>query len=1032
MSLPPSSPPPPTDVEDNEFDDETLTIDSDSEDGIKTPTGKKLWTHGQLVYADGSDPGVIWTDPITGDTPTHNHIIREKSTRKQLQTIASKHLPQPVTKAQHITLSMKGLSRHGINTYDVMDHIFNPKNKQGFFRYHGFFNRAGNLTNILNHFASRRNPESVRDELDAWAMKHVRSMMRKEARDITASGMLQSIKQPLNASTVLDFDLAHVFQVLKERTACVTTYILTGITKSRRRENDEEDREEVSDRDRRTQLVTASVILSCLGEYSIKNNFHKRIMGLYLYSTGSQRQQISVLSHVGITESYSNLIAKDTRSKSTREKDAVQERDSSTVAGESATQNGATVTTSADPTTKASLAPARVSGPRPGTLRQLSTSCRGVTRSVTSVGLYGTVWDNINMNYVNAEQIIGRHTTQENGTCATVWPLHKATAQDMELKSLVDSFDKAGPLTIDHILHTNQEASFFRKCLIYTILRIILQYGGEGFHKFADDLAQTAPKSPECIDLHQTPLYTLPAMDIDESTIVGNAEVDEAIVKELGIREHWWFAKWWRLICGDQLSVARLQSLASLRAGKEGGYSGFGWLVLMTGLFHVKIADMHGMFTAHWGKNNAGSNPGCLAFHNTQLHRLPISPTSLPTFRTCRDLVFTSLYARVLHCLLLVSGKASLEDYLKEDIDWTVLHGHACQIFDTYANSKTVEDLRNNRSEGVSKGDMIYENALLFMRDALISREFSDAIKAGDSGRVVLVLKTWALSFRANGRTKYAHEMLILIHNLSVVWPPAVKAIVLNNWLLNPTGRPNSWVEVDLVQEHFNFWIKSYYKAHGSNASWEWLGMIAPCVPVLRHLANMMKGALGVDVGTKHAPPNLTNDIEVLMKSLKENGVYQLDTNRKPLEDDDAPVVDTITTGLTSLTQTTSNPIDEYNRTFVRLQRRRRMTPVVGNPSTQAESSTQTTADEMIVETASSEGQQQPTTAEVDDNLPEEVHESDSDPDDLEDDVDYGEDDLEEEEDPTLERNSAKDVSMDMDNDWEGEEGLDIELLMLG
>jgi hypothetical protein len=32
--------------------------------------------------------------------------------------------------------------------------------------------------------------------------------------------------------------------------------------------------------------------------------------------------------------------------------------------------------------------------------------------------------------------------------------------------------------------------------------------------------------------------------------------------------------------------------------------------------------------------------------------------------------------------------------------------------------------------------------------------------------------------------------------------------IVLNNWLLNPTGGRLTFVEADLVQEHFNFWIK--------------------------------------------------------------------------------------------------------------------------------------------------------------------------------------------------------------------------------
>jgi hypothetical protein len=32
--------------------------------------------------------------------------------------------------------------------------------------------------------------------------------------------------------------------------------------------------------------------------------------------------------------------------------------------------------------------------------------------------------------------------------------------------------------------------------------------------------------------------------------------------------------------------------------------------------------------------------------------------------------------------------------------------------------------------------------------------------------------------------------------------------IVLKNWLLDPSGLPNSFVEMDLVQEHLNLRIK--------------------------------------------------------------------------------------------------------------------------------------------------------------------------------------------------------------------------------
>ena len=70
---------------------------------------------------------------------------------------------------------------------------------------------------------------------------------------------------------------------------------------------------------------------------------------------------------------------------------------------------------------------------------------------------------------------------------------------------------------------------------------------------------------------------------------------------------------------------------------------------------------------------------------------------------------------------------------------------------------------------------MVYENAILFMRDALLSREFTDAIKANDPGRIILVLRMFALSFRGNGRVKYAYEMLHIIHHVKHIWPDAVR-----------------------------------------------------------------------------------------------------------------------------------------------------------------------------------------------------------------------------------------------------------------
>ncbi len=73
---------------------------------------------------------------------------------------------------------------------------------------------------------------------------------------------------------------------------------------------------------------------------------------------------------------------------------------------------------------------------------------------------------------------------------------------------------------------------------------------------------------------------------------------------------------------------------------------------------------------------------------------------------------------------------------------------------------------------------MVFENAVYFLRDALLLREFTDAIKAGDSEHVVLVLKVFTLSYRRSGRLKYAYETLNFLHNYTHVWPKSLRCIV--------------------------------------------------------------------------------------------------------------------------------------------------------------------------------------------------------------------------------------------------------------
>ncbi|KAJ7817342.1 hypothetical protein B0H13DRAFT_1922966 [Mycena leptocephala] len=387
---------------------------------------------------------------------------------------------------------------------------------------------------------------------------------------------------------------------------------------------------------------------------------------------------------------------------------------------------------------------------------------------------------------------------------------------------------------------------------------------------------------------------------------------------------------------------------------------------------------MHGFFVTHWGVPHRGTrNPGSMSFHNTHLHRAPIVLSSLPPFRTCRDLVFFSLYARVLHCLLLITGASTLDQCADSIQSFEELEAHARAIQRTYANASVVSDLRWKRnmadgSEDIVPGDHVFENACLLLRDALVSLEFTDSIKAGDSGRIVLVLKVLALSYRGNGRTKYAYEMMHLIHNLTHVWPPAIRKIVLNNWLLNPTGNPFSWVEADLMQEHMNYWIK----------------------------------VLGSDQGTKHEPADLKEDIALLMASLAEHDVYQV-KGRVFAEGDGVPTPDVIAVGAQQLTASSSNPLTEYNTSFKRLQSRLRLQPLVGGS---LESDVRTLA---VAADVSMDRPLEQTPPDDDDS------ENGDEPGDTEQ-LSAFEQAMEEDEEPTLTRITAADVALDMDGGDDG------------
>ena len=87
-------------------------------------------------------------------------------------------------------------------------------------------------------------------------------------------------------------------------------------------------------------------------------------------------------------------------------------------------------------------------------------------------------------------------------------------------------------------------------------------------------------------------------------------------------------------------------------------------LALGLGLFYYQIHTAGGVLETHWGNLSLSiRDPGSLSFHNTLLDHKPIVIISMPPYCVSHNLIFISLYSRLIHCLELVARCSSLDEY---------------------------------------------------------------------------------------------------------------------------------------------------------------------------------------------------------------------------------------------------------------------------------------------------------------------------------------------------------------------------------
>jgi hypothetical protein len=132
---------------------------------------------------------------------------------------------------------------------------------------------------------------------------------------------------------------------------------------------------------------------------------------------------------------------------------------------------------------------------------------------------------------------------------------------------------------------------------------------------------------------------------------------------------------------------------------------------------------------------------------------------------------------------------------------WAEFDKICASIVDDYASSEAAD-------RAAAAGDDILQHGILFIRDALLFHEFSEAIRDADVGRMWAICHIWTFAFRGAGCTNYANEVLEMHAQYYHEMSPKLRELLERTWLVNRWGLKRRSIATDLFIEHINGFIK--------------------------------------------------------------------------------------------------------------------------------------------------------------------------------------------------------------------------------
>ncbi|KAK6992066.1 hypothetical protein R3P38DRAFT_3227090 [Favolaschia claudopus] len=381
-----------------------------------------------------------------------------------------------------------------------------------------------------------------------------------------------------------------------------------------------------------------------------------------------------------------------------------------------------------------------------------------------------------------------------------------------------------------------------------SILRIWLKYVPSlSPHRAAVEELFTVKHNKHRLRLRKSKIHTLRATNINESTTVGAASVLRNLLAQLFITPVS-LVNWMFMLCGDQLTIDRIRKIIRYTAKCDTPHEQHKWALPIIQLWHMKWAWQKAIFRLHWHSDLAKGTFG--------LH----------------------------HDIVLIERENSIygEPWSGEVVPEETESATPAPVRLAKKKKRSRTTAAAQPARNFSNGDQALVTLCNFMRVTLWYMELCASIAKGDIGRSFEVIKLLRFSFWGAGSTNYGNELLELACNSLYEFSEDLKTAVLNNYLANPSGRIGHWLELDLLQEHFNFWIKRLFNAKSHDLEGQHLAEAVNLnIAGISKLRETFPGLFGLKRnGQRHTDASTIHDINQLGNHFRKNHVLEYEGGR--------------------------------------------------------------------------------------------------------------------------------------------------------